>query len=354
MLATPRLAGFAGRLRLAGGRRWESTKRQIEVVYPGRPGSLSHLGATQFFRGSSAYGIDAFKTPGANLKGVGDFPKTFEAVINGDADYGVVPMENSSSGTIVAIYELLMQHDVAVDGDLGVHETYCLCVEPGVELSQIKSVTSHPVILDACSQFISQKLPADQNLIATKSTCEAAIATSKDKGTGRAAIATQKAASLNGLTVIASDIGNDVTMETRYILIRKAGSEGPGWSIPQTHNLDAVRKRSACFGIPNDPGAAFKLMSVFALRNVNICKLETRPLSARLPSGCTTKGSKLWDQVFYLDYLEPRGFTEDDREKLWSAACEFSTWQRDFGTYNSFVTRTEKKPQTWDDIISPW
>lgn len=323
---------------MAEARRWKSAGREVTVAYPGSPGSLSHLGAMQFFRGSDAI-----------LHGTGHFENTFQAVCNSEVDYGVVPMENSSSGTISSIYDLLLQHDVVVDGDLGVHEKYCLCAEPGVGIEDIRSVTSHPVILTACSEFISQKLPKDQDLVATKSTCEAVIETAKHKGSGRAAIATHKAASLHGLSVLATDIGNDVFMETRYILIRHAAGESADWKMP--HHLDSVRKHSACFAIPNSPGALFKLMSCFALRDISVTKMETRPQGARPPPGCPGgTGSKLWDQIFYIDYVEPQDWTKEDHNRLWAATVEFSTWQRDFGSYSSLVSNVEKKPQTWDQM----
>merc|ERR1719460_557619 len=96
-----------------------------------------------------------------------------------------------------------------------------------------------------------------------------------EKDSQTAAIATHKAAKLHGLQVIASDIGNDVFMETRYILIRKAGDNSAvAWSTPS--HLDTARKRSACFAISNEPGGLWKLLSVYALRGLNVFKVEAR------------------------------------------------------------------------------
>lgn len=323
-------------------RRWSSTHLRgtdhvVEVVFPGSPGSLSNIGAKEFFRGSNA-----------NLTGVGSFARTFEAVSKGEATYGVVPIENSSSGTVHQTYDLLLQHDVAIAGDLGIHEKYCLCVKPDADLATIRSVTSHPVILSACSEFISQKLKPGQDLVASKTTCEAATSVGSSDRSHTAAIATHEAAALHGLKVVATDIGNDVFMETRYILICKSTDASSSWSMPTHLQTIAARKQSSCFGLNNEAGSLFKLLSCWALRGIDVVKVESRPHSAQAPSG--HGATKLWDQTYYIDHLVPETQTEDEARQLWAALCEFSSWQRGFGTYSSIVSRKEKKAKTWDQM----
>jgi len=335
-------------------RRWASTDGgdSVIVAYPGSPGSLSNIGAKQFFHGLNA-----------DLKGLTTIARTFEAVSKGEATFGVIPIENSSSGTVHMTYDLLLEHDVVIAGDLGIHEKYCLAVNPGVELSAIRSVTSHPVILDACSEFIGQKLPPGQELHAATTTTEAATdIASTDSGRVRsdidqsatAAIATHEAAKLHGLTVLATDIGNDVFMETRYILIKKAADSNHNWSMPKhLKHSDVAKKHSTCFALNNEPGALFKLLSCWALRDINVVKIDARPLASLTvghKASQPTSAARLWDHIYYIDHIVPPGQSKDESDKLWAALCEFSNWQRDFGTYSSLVSKSVKQAKTWDQM----
>merc|ERR1719265_2028210 len=151
-------------------------------------------------------------------------------------------------------------------------------------------------------------------------------------------------------------------METRYILIRKAGDNSAvAWSTPS--HSDTARKRSACFAISNEPGGLWKLLSVYALRGLNVFKVEARPPASRAPAGfpegtaaaasnpmLVAGGTRLWDHIFYVDYVVPPGQTQEEADRIWAAACEFSKWQRDFGTYCSLVSSAEKKAQTFDQM----
>lgn len=320
------------------------------VVYPGTEASLAHEAAAQFFK----------TVPDVTFTGAKSFAGVFEAVVAGEAQYGVVPMENSASGTLHAIYDLLMKHDVVVRGELGVREIYCLCAKTKVDASQVGRVMSHPNILEACSTFIEERLPNEPSLeiSPTRSTSEAAgMVASLGEGSDApivAAIATKGAAVRHGLVVIAENIGNDAFLESRYVAIQLRSNPASTISLPFPEVAPGcVSKASACFALKNEPGAVFKLMSCWALRGLDVLKIETRPFGSgrSAPPGMPSGLARMWEYLFFVDWLVPSGHTEHAKAKLWDSLVEFSVWHRDFGTYPSLVTRAEKQPQSWADMV---
>jgi len=318
------------------------------VAYPGEEGSLAHIAATRFFKCH----------PEARLSGVRSFAGVFEAVATGGALYGVVPIENSASGTLRSTYDQLVKHDVVIRGELGVREIYCLCTKTRVELSAIRRVLSHPGILEACSGFLEAQLAREPELdaVPTRSTTEAAraAATAAAGEPLAAAIATREAAVHHGLTVLAEDIGNDSLLETRYIMIGSRRGAAAQQPCPFPHEaVEPIKKHSACFALLNEPGAASNLLSCWALRGLDVLKLETRPLTFghRAPPGLPADMGSLWDYLFYVEWQEPPGSTEEARKRLWEVFAEFSVWQRDFGAYPSFVTRAAKQPRSWEEMV---
>lgn len=326
------------------------------AVFIGEEGSLASVAAGRFFKHS----------PEIHLKGVASLDCAFKAVSSGDALYGVVPIENSASGTLHSTYDLLLQHDVLVGGELGVREIYCLCARQGVSCADVKYVVSHPNILAACSSFLETRIAAgvpgaSQPLerLPSISTTEAAKrvsapAESEFPSGPAAAIATKEAAVKHSLTVVAQDIGNDAFLETRYILFHSRDGKAAGLAPPFPRDvLSPIRKRSACFALKNEPASIFRLLSCWALRGIDVLKVETRPLASglRAPPGLPTGIARLWDYLFYVDYAVPSGHTEAADARLWEALSEFSLWQRDFGSYPSQVTRVEKQAQTWSDMV---
>jgi len=237
-----------------------------------------------------------------------------------------------------------MKHDVAICGELGVHETYCVCAKTKVDSSRIRRVMSHPNILEACSTFIEDRLPSEPSLeiLPTRSTSEAA-ATVASSGGGddmpiSVAIATKATAVRHGLVVIAENIGNDTFLESCYVAVQLRSK--PASTIPLPFPARAsgcVSKTSTCFALKNEPRAVFKLMSCWALRGIDVLRIETRPFRAgrHAPSGIPSGLARMWDYVFFVDWLVPCGHTEQANAKLWDSLAEFSVWQRNFGTYDS-------------------
>jgi len=292
---------------------------------------------------------------------VASFAAAFEMVTTREVVYAVVPIENSASGSIPKTYDLLAkaEHDVVICGEMGLREVYCLVANVGVELRTIKNVHSHPNILDACSQFLKKQLPMGGTkpdgieLTAAISTTEAVrrVVNADDK-VSVAAIATKEAAVRQNLVVLRENIGDDAWVETRYILIRHR--TGPAANVPTPFPSDAkdpAVKQSVCFALPHEAGAVFKLISCLALRNINVLKIETRPLDAAHRGSSGLPLANLWDYLFFIDFVVPTGQTKEASAQVWASLREFSTWQRDLGEYHSYVTSRPKEMPPWEQTV---
>ncbi|CAK0806394.1 unnamed protein product, partial [Prorocentrum cordatum] len=142
--------------------------------------------------------------PQTRLVGTSSFAEAFEAVSSGEAFYAVVPIENSASGTLHKTYDLLVNHDVVIGGELGVRETYCLCAKEGVELGAVRNVFSHPNILEACSVFLEARLAPGFHLASTRTSDGGGPARGALRG-GRRRRASREAAARHGLRALAEE-----------------------------------------------------------------------------------------------------------------------------------------------------
>lgn len=331
-------------------------ERSFKVVFPGEECSFAYVAAKRFFQDH----------PTAVLNGVPSHGSCFRAISTGEADYAVVPIENSASGTLHSTYDFLLKHDVTICGELGVQEIYSLCAKPGVETKDVGRVLSHPVILEACSHFLKTRLPREivdghcggVELVPTRSTTDAAMRLAAEKNTSdavpSAAISTKEAASRNNLRILNQNIGNEGFLEARYVLI--CAREGSVADVTPPFPLDAnsiTWKRSMCCSLKNEPGALFKILSVLALRDINVLKVESRPMLAqsRAPPGFPVSASHMWDYLFYVDYAVPLGQTEEAATRVYAAMQDFSVWQRCLGTYKSQITRAPKQEPSWDEML---
>eukprot|EP00927_Polykrikos_kofoidii_P056997 TRINITY_DN51099_c0_g1_i1.p1 TRINITY_DN51099_c0_g1~~TRINITY_DN51099_c0_g1_i1.p1 ORF type:complete len:393 (+),score=59.15 TRINITY_DN51099_c0_g1_i1:115-1179(+) len=329
----------------------------FRVVFPGEECSFAYIAAKRFFQDH----------PTAILSGMPSHGSCFGAVSSGEADFAVVPIENSASGTLHTTYDFLVKHDVTICGEMGVQEVYSLCAKPGVQLKDVGRVLSHPVILDACSHFIKTRLPREHvdghcggiDFVPTRSTTDAArrlAAETAETGDGvlAAAISTKEAATRNNLQILKQDIGNEGFLEARYVLVR--AQEGSVANVTPPFPLDSTNhtvKRSMCCALKNEPGAIFKLLSCLALRDISVLKVETRPMGARsrAPPGIPSSVTNLWEYLFYVDYAVPPGQTEEAAARLFASMGEFTTWQRCLGTYKSQSTQAPKQEPSWEEMV---
>lgn len=209
----------------------------------------------------------------------------FEAVSTGEVDCGVVPVENSQAGSINETYDLLLRYDLVIYGEIDLRVSHCLMALHNEDLGSIKRIYSHPQALAQCEEFL-RKLNAD--LIPTYDTAGSAKMIKERELLHCAAIASKKAAQIYALEILAEGIETNPNNYTKFFVISKE----------EKARRAQKNKTSLIFAIPNLPGALYTCLGVFATRDINLIKLESRP-----------RKDKPWQYIFYAD-LE--GHVEDE------------------------------------------
>ncbi|KAI9221322.1 hypothetical protein BC828DRAFT_381330 [Blastocladiella britannica] len=226
-----------------------------------------------------------------------EFSELFDALEAGDIDRGFVPVENTRSGSFPEIHAQLRARAVHVTAEYVVRERHCLVAHPGVTLADLVEIRSHPAVLDQCRGFLDRASAAvaatgeNKALLITQAMDTAASAeyVAADPGSHRyvAAIASAEAARRYGLVVLVNAIQVDsptAQTTTRYF---ELSAERPT-SPPPRH---ASPKTLLALTLKNTAGTLFKALSCFALRDLNVTKLESRPLGNQLHP---------WELVFYV------------------------------------------------------
>ena len=240
------------------------------AAYQGEPGAYSEEAVFDFF------GPQAQPQPRAT------FDAVFDAVSTGECEFGVIPVENSLAGSVHRNYDLLMRHTLHIAGELIIRIRHNLIALPDVQLSEIKRVYSHWQALDQCEQSISRLLPGVER-VQVYDTAGSVKMLAQEQRRDTAAIASTRAAQLYGLPILHPDMEDDTTNSTRFVVLsQKQAAVSPGTPC----------KTSIVFATRNAPGSLFRAMSVFALRDIDLTKIESRPL----------QGSQ-WEYLFYLDFL---------------------------------------------------
>ncbi len=204
------------------------------------------------------------------------FEDVFSAVEKKEAAFGIVPMQNSTSGSVDPAYDLMGRYSVYIVKNVCVNINHCLAVRRGIRLEDISCVYSHPQALAQCSEFIAKKGLATANYANTAMAAEFAAA-SEDK---IAAICSPQCAERLGLDIIADNIADCSLNRTRFICI----SDQP-LAEPQSDVISVMLK------IPHTEGSLYRLLSKFYINGLNLCRIESRPVK---------DGS--FDVLFYLDF----------------------------------------------------
>lgn len=206
-----------------------------------------------------------------------NFEQVFEDVKSGKADYGIVAIENSVAGSILENYDLLQQYNLPIIGEYYLRIKHNLMALRGQTISDIKEVRSHPMALKQCHEFLKQ---LNVKLVESEDTASSAKEIQEKKLTEVAAIAGDLSARLYGLEVLAAGIETDKQNYTRFLVISK-----------ETNKLKSSDKTSIVVELKHAPGSLAKFINVFVLANVNLTKIESRPIVGRP-----------WEYRFYIDY----------------------------------------------------
>lgn len=222
------------------------------IAYPGTAGSFSH-GAAQ----------DAF--PGCECVGYATFPEAAQAVVEGLADYALLPVENSFAGAVLPTYSLLEKLPLHIVGETMKAVRHQLLGVPGATLADVKVIASHPQAIAQCDEFL-QTLPGVQ-IIPSANTAISAREVSQMGDKSRAAIASAEAAKEYGLVALAENIQTSATNTTRFFILSMS-------AIP----LDTPGKATVTFTVNNEVGALVRVLASFAESGLNMSRIESRPL----------------------------------------------------------------------------
>ncbi len=211
------------------------------------------------------------------------FAAVFAAVVAGEAEYGVVPIENSQAGSINQTYDLLLAHETTIVGEVTQRIRHCLLGLPGQKLADIATVHSHPQALEQSREFL-ERLGVE--VVPAYDTAGSAKLIREQGLRGVAAVASRRAAEIYGLAVLADGIETNPNNYTKFFIIQLADAAATG-ERAAPHGW----KTSLVFVVKHTPGTLYHALGAMATRGINLAKLESRPLK-QTP----------WEYVFYADF----------------------------------------------------
>jgi prephenate dehydratase len=206
--------------------------------------------------------------------------EVFEALESGRADAALIPIENTLAGPVVVHYDLLLEHNFHVNAEYRLRIEHQLLGLPGTKLAEVREVLSHPVALDQCRKFFAKNKKLRS--VSFYDTAGAARHVMEHGKREQAAIASRVAAETYGAEILQSNLEDDVQNYTRFFLVER-----------KPRYAKDADKVSVAVGLPNKPGMLFKALSVFALREIDLTKIESRPVRGRP-----------WEYAFFLDFLQ--------------------------------------------------
>lgn len=239
------------------------TDKPCKVAVPGTKGSFSHIASTKPFEQAEIEFYDHFE-------------QVFNAVEKSKADFGVVPIANSTAGSVVATYELLKKYDLKICATMKEKITHCLAAKKGVGLDDIKIVYSHEQALMQCSELLHKFGFKAHSYANTALAAEYVAQSSEPFG----AICSKECAELNGLEILQYDIANATENFTRFIVIAK--------KTLCSSNANII---SVTLSLPHEKSALYRLLTKFSVAGLNLTMIESRPIA-----------NTDFDVVFYLDF----------------------------------------------------
>ncbi len=258
-----------------------SKPKKLRASFQGELGAFSHEAALRLLG------------PNVEVVPCQRFEDVFTTLRDGQVDAAVVPIENTLHGSVHENYDHLLHFDHSIVAETNVRIVHNLIALPGVTFRQLKRAFSHPVALNQCLRFLAnnpqlERVPFYDTAGSVKMLAEEGL---KDA----AAIASAVSAKIYGARILRRSVEDDRQNYTRFFLLRRAGDD----PLPELDPAHKTWKSTLVFSIRNVPGSLFKTLSAFALRDISLTKIESRPLRG-----------KPWEYLFYVDLL---GHPNDER-----------------------------------------
>ena len=270
--------------------------KKTRIAIKGEMGSFSHEAARRM-------------VPGCEIVPCARSVEVFDRVQRGSVAAAVIPIENSLAGSVTEHFDLLLARKVFIEQEFLLRIVHNLIAAPGVKRGDLRRAYSHPVALEQCRDFFTrnpkvQPTPFYDTAGSVKHVIESKLLDA-------AGIAGAQAAKVYTGHILAAGIEDDKRNFTRFFLIRKTRRVVPG-----------ANKTSIAFSVKNIAGALFKALAVFALRDISLTKIESRPLRG-----------KPWEYMFYLDLLGHR--EEPKVQKALGHLAEVADFLRVLGSYRA-------------------
>lgn len=269
----------------------------MRVAYQGEPGAYSEAAALRF-------------DPGAELLPRPAFDDVFLAVAEGEATHGILPIENTIGGSIHRNYDLLLANDLPIVAEVKQPIVHNLLVRAGTRLEDVRKVYSHPQGLAQCERFLRTLDRVE--LVPTYDTAGSAKMIRERELAGCAAIASERAAEVFGLQILERGVQDFADNRTRFLVVSR-----------DAQPAGTPDKTTIVFSVPDTPGALFKALAVFALRDIDLLKLESRPNPERP-----------FEYLFYADVAANRSDLPCTRALAHLA--EFAPLLRTLGSYRAW------------------
>ncbi len=241
-------------------------KKNARVVFQGAEGAYSQMAMIQYFgENVNCFHVDTFREAMCSIE-------------EGRADFAVLPIENSTAGIVSEIYDLLVEFENYIVGEQIIRIEHCLMGVPGARLDQIQTVYSHPQSLMQSARYLNahenwRQISMQNNAFAARKVIE-------DKDPTQAAIASEQAAKIYGLDILERGVNQVDNNSTRFIIVTN-----------QKIFLKQAAKISLCLEVSHESGSLYRILSHFIYNNLNMCKIESRPIEERN-----------WEYRFFIDF----------------------------------------------------
>ena len=257
-------SGVGGRLPFIGVDRLDV--EQARVVFQGAEGAYSQMAMISYF----GEDVDCFH--------VDTFRDAMCAIEEGNADFAVLPIENSTAGIVSEIYDLLVEFENYIVGEQIIQIEHCLLGIPGAGIDQIRTVYSHPQSLMQSARYLN--VHENWKQISMQNNAFAARKVIEDMDKSQAAIASEQAAKIYGLDILERGVNQSTNNSTRFIIVTN-----------QKVFLKKAAKVSLCLEVSHESGSLYRILSHFIYNNLNMCKIESRPIEERN-----------WEYRFFIDF----------------------------------------------------